>query len=292
MPYRRSASEEGRRGRAGFDHDRAEPDGACCRADSRVYGVASRDVGTLAATDSPTLRGQKVSASSIGRNAAMRTAQIRVEAAPAGDEPAGNVKVLAKAADDTSQTSLGKVANYIPSEAVTLYIGALAVMASVPASPEKTQALVWSAWAVGIINALLILLSFMEATNSTERTKAFKSAFSSGRFWLAFLLGTVALAVYMVVLPGNPFIPDGWWSALIVLFAGVAIPLVASLVGVVPVPKPEGSVESDSADDAAKKAAAAQKEAADAAAAATAAAAAGTLTTPVPPAAVVVAPGG
>ncbi len=171
-----------------------------------------------------------MSASSIGRNASMRTAQARKD--KPNQSPAA--KELANKAEETRQTGLGKVAAYIPSEAVTLYVGVLAVMVSVP-DAEKAQPLVWSAWAVAVINVLLILASFMEALDPTNRWKSFWGTLGSLRFWLAGALSTAALVVYMYVLPGNPFLTEGWQSALLVLFAGVGIPLLGNILGVLPV---------------------------------------------------------
>lgn len=175
----------------------------------------------------------------MGRLAALRTAQVATDAAPAGSTPASAAKAK-KRADESQQTQLGKVAAYIPSEAVSFYIAGLAIVATFP--PEAKAGGIWGVIAIAVVaNFALTLIAFQQTIKGTV-----KGALGSGRFWAAIVIAMIALAVYAVALPENPFLGGAYyWSPLILLAGVLVIPLAASFAKLNPQPDPAP----DPADD-------------------------------------------
>jgi len=175
----------------------------------------------------------------MGRLAALRTAQVAPNKQMAG-VPNDNVAEAKARADKSQQTGLGKLAAFIPSEAVTFYVAGAALIVTFPVE-AKASALAVVAVVSVLGNFALTLLAFKQTIAGT-----FGSVLTAGRFWAAVVVATLALAVYAVCLPGSPYLGDATYlSGLILLVGGFGIPLLGSLVGIAPVPakEPEPVVE-------------------------------------------------
>jgi len=167
----------------------------------------------------------------MGRLAALRTAQVTTATTVAGNSTQAMTAVKERA-KKTQQTQLGKIAAYIPSEAVSFYIAGLAIVAGFPA--EAKLGGLWGVVAIAVVaNFALTLIAFRQTIKGTVG-----GALSSSRFWITIVLATVALAVYAVALPENPFLGDAYYLSPLILLAGVLIiPLVASLAKLNPEPE-------------------------------------------------------
>jgi hypothetical protein len=174
----------------------------------------------------------------MGHLAALRTAQVPHKARGV---PVATLESVRKRADAAQQTQIGRIAAFIPSEAVSFYIAGLAVVASLPDTDRAIALQIVIGVAVAV-NFVLTFVAFRETLGGKRR-----SVLLRGKFWLAVLVATVALGVYAVALPGNPILGDAYrWSPLILLIGVVGIPLAATLFGIMPVPKvPERDPDAD-----------------------------------------------
>ncbi|MCU1411089.1 MAG: hypothetical protein JWR04_1796 [Rhodoglobus sp.] len=168
----------------------------------------------------------------MGQLAALRTAQVAVASTVAGSSAESLVKAKERA-DATQKTSLGTIVAYIPSEAVSFYIAGLALVAAFPA--EGKTAGLWVVVAISVIaNFAFTLLAFKQTIQGTVA-----GALGSGRFWAAIGIATVALAVYAVALPDNPFLGVAYYFSPLILLAGVLlVPLAANFAGLTPKTEP------------------------------------------------------
>ena len=126
----------------------------------------------------------------------------------------------------TLQDASALVTAYIPSEAVGLYVSALAIFA------PDTAAIRWAilGGTVALIPLLLVLTGRTVDSGGTKRSLTWKSLITLS------IIGTVAFVAWAASLPGTPFLAVTSYAnkcgAVAVLLLAAILPRLATLLGV------------------------------------------------------------
>lgn len=157
---------------------------------------------------------------------------------------AGGRAVVKSAVDSRSKGAIDSITAFIPSEALTLYIGGLAVVTGIPTFVNPHAAL-WTTLVVAAIANLLIglqafALGLRKAKPTVSTSAALGVGLTSGRFWIQAAVTEIAFVLYVMALPDSPILQlwhiDVGWAGLLVVLVAPIVGIVGNWVGLTPNP--------------------------------------------------------
>ncbi len=145
------------------------------------------------------------------------TEKVRATAAAAGTQ----------AQNSTVTGAMEKIAAYIPSEVIGIYVGNFGILA------PATQAVKW--WIFGICMALIPAFLGLGYASAKKKQLPVPGGRASG---VLFLMSAVAFTTWCSAMPATPFLaldPDATrWGGFAVLALSYVIPKIADLLEIAP----------------------------------------------------------
>jgi hypothetical protein len=142
------------------------------------------------------------------------------------------VSMAANSDSSATDSSLGKVAAYIPSEVLGTYTAVLGVTASVEGKD-------WMPWAIYLGTLVLLVVYALLLYGNERRTAAAGTPNDTPLLrnqWAPILMAALAFSAYVMALPGSPFggTDMNVLGGVLAIVLALLFPLVGSLIGVCP----------------------------------------------------------
>lgn len=122
------------------------------------------------------------------------------------------------------RTALDALTQYIPTESVTLYIGAVAITPALISETGYEQIGQWLYWLFALLTPALLLLVLV-----SKRAAAGESPKPPRLPWWKMIAATIAFLVWALAVPNNPYITTDA-LAIIAGFGAIFVSLILSLL--------------------------------------------------------------
>lgn len=148
----------------------------------------------------------------------------------AGDNPAQPVAANTQGNQQTA-TALTKIARFIPTETITIYLGAVSAAAAMTgegANPGKLLATMLNQETVYWITAFVITPAIFMLIWAIERTKSKKPFWSEFPYW-KLSAAIIAFLIWALAVPGSPY-AESPVAKVAIAFAAILVSIILDLI--------------------------------------------------------------